>query len=55
VGHVRPRDEDTRSRRLRNHIISAFEVAESIPDPAQRTPVLTFVVVGSGATCCQRA
>nr|WP_155912463.1 MULTISPECIES: NAD(P)/FAD-dependent oxidoreductase [unclassified Mycolicibacterium] len=38
------------ARRLRSRILSAFEIAESIADPAQRAPFLTFVVVGAGPT-----
>ncbi len=38
------------ARRLRSHILSAFEMAETIPDPEQRKMFLTFVVVGAGPT-----
>jgi NADH dehydrogenase len=38
------------ARRLRSHILSAFEVAETVADPAQRRAFLTFVVVGAGPT-----
>jgi NADH dehydrogenase len=38
------------ARRLRSRILSAFEMAESVPDPAQRKPFLTFVVIGAGPT-----
>src|ERR1700683_3297706 len=34
------------ARRLRSHILSAFELAETVPDPSLREPLLTFVVVG---------
>jgi NADH dehydrogenase len=35
---------------IRHKILYAFEVAERIPDPAQRRAWLTFVIVGAGAT-----
>ena len=38
------------ARRLRSHILSAFECAETVPDPSVRTALLTFVVVGAGPT-----
>lgn len=38
------------ARRLRSHILSAFEMAETIPDPELRKAFLTFVVVGAGPT-----
>jgi NADH:ubiquinone reductase (H+-translocating) len=38
------------ARHLRSHILSAFEMAELTPDPADRAPWLTFVVIGAGPT-----
>src|SRR5690348_1567689 len=38
------------ARRLRSHILSAFEMAELAEDPAERASWLTFVVVGAGPT-----
>jgi NADH:ubiquinone reductase (H+-translocating) len=38
------------ARKLRSHILSAFELAETIPDPSRRKALLTFVVVGAGPT-----
>ena len=38
------------ARRLRSHILSAFELAETVPDPSLRKALLTFVVVGGGPT-----
>ena len=35
---------------IRHKILLAFEVAERITDPAERTAWLTFVIVGAGAT-----
>jgi len=35
---------------VRHKILYAFEVAERMPDPAQRRAWLTFVIVGGGAT-----
>src|SRR5271170_4075400 len=35
---------------IRHKILYAFEVAERIPDPAQRRSWLTFVIVGAGPT-----
>src|SRR6266704_3184288 len=35
---------------VRHKILYAFEVAERIPDPDQRRPWLTFVIVGAGPT-----
>jgi NADH dehydrogenase len=35
---------------IRHKILYAFEVAERLPDPAQRRAWLTFVIVGAGAT-----
>lgn len=35
---------------IRHKILYAFEVAERIPDPAERRAWLTFVIVGAGAT-----
>jgi len=35
---------------LRHKILYAFEVAERIPDPAQRSAWLTFTIVGAGPT-----
>lgn len=35
---------------IRHKILLAFEVAERITDPAERTAWLTFVIVGGGAT-----
>jgi NADH dehydrogenase len=36
--------------RLRNHVLSAFEVAAMTDDAARRDALLTFVVVGAGPT-----
>jgi NADH dehydrogenase len=38
------------ARRLRSRILSAFEVAETVPDEDTRRAWLTFVVVGAGPT-----
>jgi NADH dehydrogenase len=38
------------ARRLRSHVLSAFELAELSEDPAERAEWLTFVVVGAGPT-----
>jgi len=38
------------ARRLRSHILSAFEMAEVSSDPTERAEWLTFVVVGAGPT-----
>ncbi|HUO40598.1 MAG TPA: NAD(P)/FAD-dependent oxidoreductase [Mycobacterium sp.] len=38
------------ARRLRSRILSAFEMAETVADPEQRTAFLTFVVIGAGPT-----
>jgi NADH:ubiquinone reductase (H+-translocating) len=38
------------ARHLRSHILSAFEMAELTPDPAERAAYLTFAVVGAGPT-----
>ena len=38
------------ARRLRSHILSAFEMAELAIDPAEQAAYLTFVVVGAGPT-----
>ena len=35
---------------IRHKILYAFEVAERLPDPAQRREWLTFVIIGGGAT-----
>ena len=35
---------------LRGRIFGAFEVAELLPEPAERAPWQTFVVIGAGAT-----
>jgi len=35
---------------IRHKILYAFEVAERLPDPAQRRAWLTFVIVGAGPT-----
>ena len=35
---------------IRRSLIAAFEIAESIPDPEQRAPWLTFAVAGGGPT-----
>jgi NADH dehydrogenase len=46
------------ARRLRSHILSAFELAETVPDASLRKALLTFVVVGAGPTgveSCVRA
>jgi NADH dehydrogenase len=36
--------------RLRNHILSAFEKAAQAENPAERAALMTFVIVGGGAT-----
>ncbi|MGD9526696.1 MAG: NAD(P)/FAD-dependent oxidoreductase [Pseudonocardia sp.] len=38
------------ARTLRNHILSAFEMAELSQDPQERAEWLTFVVIGAGPT-----
>jgi NADH dehydrogenase len=38
------------ARRLRSHVLGAFEMAEASADPAQRDEWLTFVIVGAGPT-----
>jgi NADH dehydrogenase len=38
------------ARRLRSHILSAFEMAELCEDPAERAEWMTFVVIGAGPT-----
>jgi NADH dehydrogenase len=38
------------ARHLRSHILSAFEMAELVTDPAERAQWLTFVVIGAGPT-----
>jgi NADH:ubiquinone reductase (H+-translocating) len=38
------------ARHVRSHILSAFEMAEMVDDPAKRSAWLTFVVVGAGPT-----
>jgi NADH dehydrogenase len=38
------------ARRLRSHILGAFELAELAPTPEERAAWLTFVVVGAGPT-----
>ncbi|PIR18099.1 MAG: FAD-dependent oxidoreductase [Deltaproteobacteria bacterium CG11_big_fil_rev_8_21_14_0_20_49_13] len=35
---------------LRNHILTLFELADHETDPAERKKLLTFVVIGAGAT-----
>jgi NADH:quinone reductase (non-electrogenic) len=35
---------------IRHKVLYAFEIAERLPDPAQRRAWLTFVIVGGGAT-----
>jgi NADH dehydrogenase len=35
---------------LRNHILRMLERAAAVEDPAERAPLLTFVIVGGGAT-----
>ena len=40
---------------IRHKILLAFEAAERIADPAERTPWLTFVIVGAGATGAELA
>ncbi len=40
---------------LRNHILSMFEIASQETDPAVRREMLTFVVVGGGATGVESA
>jgi hypothetical protein len=41
------------ARKLRSHILSAFESAETIPDPSRRAALLTFVVVGAAMHAMQ--
>jgi len=38
------------ARRLRSHILGAFEMAELAADPAERAAYLTFAVIGAGPT-----
>jgi len=38
------------ARRLRSHILGAFEMAELTEDPEERAAWLTFVIVGAGPT-----
>ena len=38
------------ARKLRSQILTAFELAETVPDPSLRKALLTFVVVGGGPT-----
>jgi NADH dehydrogenase len=38
------------ARRLRSDILAAFELAETVSDPADRAALLTFVVIGAGPT-----
>ncbi len=38
------------ARRLRSHILGAFEMAELATDPAERAAYLTFAVIGAGPT-----
>jgi NADH dehydrogenase len=38
------------ARLLRDHILSAFEMAEIVTDPPERAEWLTFVVIGAGPT-----
>jgi NADH:ubiquinone reductase (H+-translocating) len=38
------------ARRLRRHILGAFEMAEFATDPGERSAWLTFVIVGAGPT-----
>jgi NADH:ubiquinone reductase (H+-translocating) len=38
------------ARLLRDHILSAFEMAEIVTDPQERAEWLTFVVIGAGPT-----
>ena len=38
------------ARHLRNHILGAFEMADSATDPSEREAYLSFVVVGAGPT-----
>jgi NADH dehydrogenase len=38
------------ARLLRDHILSAFEMAEIVTDPEERAEWLTFVVIGAGPT-----
>jgi NADH dehydrogenase len=38
------------ARRLRDHILSAFEMAELATDPQERAEWVTFVVIGAGPT-----
>ena len=43
------------ARRLRSHILGAFEMAELATDPAERAAYLTFVVIGAGPTGVEMA
>ncbi len=38
------------ARRLRSHILGAFEMAELATDPAERAAYMTFAVIGAGPT-----
>lgn len=39
-----------RAQRLRNHVLACLERAAAVREPAERTRLLTFVVVGGGPT-----
>lgn len=41
--------------RIRNHVLNMFEQASKCDDPAERRRLLTFVVVGGGATGVEEA
>ncbi len=43
------------ARRLRSHILGAFEMAELATDPAERAAYLTFAVIGAGPTGVEMA
>ena len=40
----------TDARKLRSHILNAFECAETVPDPSPRKAMLTFVAVSASPT-----
>src|SRR5438132_2333590 len=43
------------ARLLRNHVLRTLEQAEALDDPAARTALLTFVIVGGGPTGVEMA
>ena len=43
------------AERLRNHVIAALELADVTDDPAERSRLLTYAIVGGGYTGCEAA